>query len=257
MNKRKRNVTSRKYIGVYKRKDSKWDVIINHKGKKHKYGPFNTEDFAARQYDRWSRYHCKNNLKKKLNFPIEQGDEELISNKNNISSCPTKKRKISNNPLSQNYSYKECKIYDRKNISLTIRNRVCRNQKWNCNLCNERLSATIIIDHIIPLFLNGVDNISNYQALCPDCEKYKTKHIDRQSLSKYLKENKKLTPKIGLDIQKKHYDDVLSVNTSIYNHNENKDKYLITIDPDNTIKINNIDNINIKKNSDGSIVITS
>jgi 5-methylcytosine-specific restriction protein A len=46
-----------------------------------------------------------------------------------------------------------------------------------CVLCQKKgkRSASVEVDHIIPLHQGGADDQSNMQALCLDCHKAKTK----------------------------------------------------------------------------------
>ena len=47
-------------------------------------------------------------------------------------------------------------------------------QKWQCKNCNHLLDATYEIDHIIPLYKNGSNDMDNLQALCRNCHGKKT-----------------------------------------------------------------------------------
>ena len=61
-----------------------------------------------------------------------------------------------------------------RNVSNTVKKMVASHQRWNCNLCHNLLDYTYEIDHIIPLFKGGVNNINNLQALCRNCHGKKT-----------------------------------------------------------------------------------
>jgi hypothetical protein len=65
-----------------------------------------------------------------------------------------------------------------RNVSHTIKKYIASNQEWRCNYCKKILDASYEIDHIIPLYKNGNNNISNLQALCRNCHGKKT-IIDR------------------------------------------------------------------------------
>ena len=61
-----------------------------------------------------------------------------------------------------------------RNVSATLKKMVASNQRWTCNLCHNLLDYTYEIDHIIPLFKGGQNNINNLQALCRNCHGKKT-----------------------------------------------------------------------------------
>ena len=65
-----------------------------------------------------------------------------------------------------------------RNVSQTIKKYVASNQGWRCNYCKNLLDASFEIDHIVPLYKNGTNHISNLQALCRNCHGKKT-IIDR------------------------------------------------------------------------------
>jgi hypothetical protein len=138
------NIKSSKYKGVYKCLKTKqyYSKIVINKRCYIRY--FNNEIDAANKYDEMLLNH--NPSSKKTNFP--------------------KKIYFKNNKLKRPV----IKEYE-KNI-------VCSRQKNNCNLCKESLDTDRIIDHIIPRYLEGKDNINNYQALCGKCNKWKTHDFD-------------------------------------------------------------------------------
>lgn len=66
-----------------------------------------------------------------------------------------------------NYKFK-------RNISQTKKKIVASNQKWQCNMCMNMLDYTYEIDHIVPLYKGGNNDLSNLQALCRNCHGKKT-----------------------------------------------------------------------------------
>ena len=53
---------------------------------------------------------------------------------------------------------------------------VAARQKWTCLDCAKILPSSYQVDHIVPLWQGGEDNLENAQALCPDCHAEKTQH---------------------------------------------------------------------------------
>jgi 5-methylcytosine-specific restriction endonuclease McrA len=68
---------------------------------------------------------------------------------------------------------KKCKIYKR-NVSSLTKKMVASNQEWKCGSCNQTLDYTYEIDHHIPLFKGGSNEVSNLIALCRNCHGKKT-----------------------------------------------------------------------------------
>ena len=68
---------------------------------------------------------------------------------------------------------KNCKIHKR-NVSSLTKKMVASNQQWKCGSCKQTLDYTYEIDHHIPLFKGGSNDISNLIALCRNCHGKKT-----------------------------------------------------------------------------------
>ena len=69
---------------------------------------------------------------------------------------------------------KNCKIHKR-NVSSLTKKMVASNQQWKCGgSCNQTLDYTYEIDHHIPLFKGGSNEVSNLIALCRNCHGKKT-----------------------------------------------------------------------------------
>ena len=190
------NINKIKYRGVTKYKNG-WVAKLCHNGKIHKSKVFKKKIDAAKSYDRFAkRYHKKNAI---LNFLSEQ--------KEKIINIDTKKRKSSKKII-------------RKKFSIVTRNKICANQKWCCNICNNTLGSIFVVDHIIPLFLGGTNQEYNLQSLCPECDRYKTAVIDYKILLPLSKE-RVLKVEDVLNSQKNNLWRLKCVNPNTMLHNSN------------------------------------
>ena len=62
----------------------------------------------------------------------------------------------------------------KRNVSETKKKHVASQQQWKCKKCNNMLDATYEIDHVIPLYKGGNNEINNLEALCRNCHGKKT-----------------------------------------------------------------------------------
>jgi len=62
----------------------------------------------------------------------------------------------------------------KRKLSETTKKVVSANQQWSCKNCNKILDASYEVDHIIPLYKGGTNDITNLQALCRNCHGKKT-----------------------------------------------------------------------------------
>lgn len=69
---------------------------------------------------------------------------------------------------------KEKKKNKRTKLTQHVKKYVAANQKWSCNHCQHLLDASYEIDHIVPIYQGGSNDISNLQALCRNCHGKKT-----------------------------------------------------------------------------------
>jgi hypothetical protein len=68
-----------------------------------------------------------------------------------------------------------CKpICIKRNVSSLTKKIIASNQSWKCGTCAEIMDYTYEIDHHIPLFKGGSNDISNLIALCRNCHGKKT-----------------------------------------------------------------------------------
>lgn len=64
-------------------------------------------------------------------------------------------------------------VHERK-VSSTMKKTVASNQQWKCGLCHKLLDETYEVDHIIPLYKGGTNDLNNLMALDPHCHRKKT-----------------------------------------------------------------------------------
>ena len=62
----------------------------------------------------------------------------------------------------------------RRRISEMVLKRVGARGGWRCGACEELLTSTFEIDHVVPLHLGGADEELNLQPLCVACHAQKT-----------------------------------------------------------------------------------
>lgn len=69
---------------------------------------------------------------------------------------------------------KTFKNKNKRKLSESKKKIVAASQKWKCNSCLNILNASYEIDHIIPLYHGGSNDLNNLQALCRNCHGQKT-----------------------------------------------------------------------------------
>ena len=62
----------------------------------------------------------------------------------------------------------------KRNVSETKKKLVSSNQGWKCGKCKNALTAFYEVDHIIPLYRGGTNEINNLVSLCRECHAAKT-----------------------------------------------------------------------------------
>lgn len=70
-------------------------------------------------------------------------------------------------PIEKNQIYK-------RSVSETKKKYVSAQQGWKCGHCHQQLSSTYEVDHKIPLYKGGSNDISNLITLCANCHRNKT-----------------------------------------------------------------------------------
>ena len=74
----------------------------------------------------------------------------------------------------QKTKHKSMNNANKRKVKELTKKTVASNQKWKCNICNNILDASYEIDHIIPLYKGGSNDMYNLQALCRNCHGKKT-----------------------------------------------------------------------------------
>jgi 5-methylcytosine-specific restriction endonuclease McrA len=111
---------------------------------------------------------------------------------------------------------KKFKKTKRQQFPQVIRNSVCSSQHWTCGCCKELLGECIIIDHKVPLCFGGSNDISNLQALCPTCDKFKTGYLDYKVL-KNIANNGLITSNQVSELQQEYFNKIMGGNSNIRN----------------------------------------
>jgi hypothetical protein len=62
----------------------------------------------------------------------------------------------------------------KRRVSSNHKKYVASNQKWKCRACGKLLDHSYEVDHIIPLYKGGTNDLHNLQALCRNCHGKKT-----------------------------------------------------------------------------------
>lgn len=62
----------------------------------------------------------------------------------------------------------------KRQVSGRTKKDVAAKAGWKCETCARTVNANFEIDHKVPLFLGGTNEVDNLQLLCPDCHRTKT-----------------------------------------------------------------------------------
>ena len=62
----------------------------------------------------------------------------------------------------------------KRNVSESKKKYIASSQKWKCTHCQQLLDNTYEVDHIIPLYKGGTNDLTNLEALCRNCHGKKT-----------------------------------------------------------------------------------
>lgn len=112
-----------------------------------------------------SSYFDIKNTNKNKNFGYgnkynNQGNQNINNQYNNQYNNKT-------NGQVNNYKHK-------RNVSESKKKYIASQQRWQCGHCNNLLDNTYEVDHIIPLYKGGTNELHNLTALCRNCHGVKT-----------------------------------------------------------------------------------
>jgi len=62
----------------------------------------------------------------------------------------------------------------KRNVTPLTKKIIASNQQWKCAICNNVMDYTYEIDHHVPLFKGGTNDMNNLMALCRNCHGKKT-----------------------------------------------------------------------------------
>ena len=74
-----------------------------------------------------------------------------------------------------------------KGVNWHLRKRVLERDQFFCQKCylEDKTGKLLQINHILPVYLNGRDEIKNLITLCQDCHHYAS---DKKEFEEYMKE---------------------------------------------------------------------
>jgi 5-methylcytosine-specific restriction endonuclease McrA len=61
-----------------------------------------------------------------------------------------------------------------RRVSEAVKKRVASSQSWKCAECEVMLPSCYEVDHVIPLWKHGSNDVTNLRALCRNCHGCKT-----------------------------------------------------------------------------------
>ncbi len=108
-------------------------------------------------------YRYKNQIAKKYIKNIEKDVYKTVGIPATILFDSIKDSKLSKKTKSKN-NYKH-----KRSVSELSKKIVASRQKWRCKKCKELLDFTYEIDHIVPLYKGGGNELNNLRALCRNC----------------------------------------------------------------------------------------
>jgi hypothetical protein len=74
----------------------------------------------------------------------------------------------------RNHNGNNNKNHNKRNVSESKKKYIAANQNWKCGDCKQTLNATYEVDHIVPLYKGGSNEMDNLMAMCRNCHGNKT-----------------------------------------------------------------------------------
>ena len=109
-------------------------------------------------------------------FIISNKKKDNVNNidniKNNVNNIDNIKNNVNN--IDNNNIESKVNNTNKRKVSNLQKKMIASNQKWKCKHCNNILNFDYEVDHIIPLFKNGSNDMNNLQALCRNCHGVKS-----------------------------------------------------------------------------------
>lgn len=72
------------------------------------------------------------------------------------------------------------RVFTKRAVSESKKKFVSARQGWKCHHCKQQLSAFYEVDHVVPLYKGGSNDVNNLVSLCRECHAKKTA-MDRYS----------------------------------------------------------------------------
>lgn len=110
-----------------------------------------------------------------LNYDKKALDQQQLSDQKKIASQISDLPEINDQPpMSNSQSSHVLESKTKRNVNNCKKKKVAALQQWKCGICQQLLDETYEVDHIIPLYQGGSNEIDNLMALDPICHKKKT-----------------------------------------------------------------------------------
>lgn len=124
-------------------------------------------------------------------FHVLFQNRELMMIFNDMIASSLESHKDISPPQEQSYLFKKSGTLIRKNIPKWVKRAVFFRDRGRCVLCDKDLSGTMSIenvknyDHIVPLAKYGLNDVSNIQLLCKECNQVEKRAGQAETSNKY------------------------------------------------------------------------
>jgi len=115
-------------------------------------------------------------------MPVDGNTKDMLTPLFDFTSARDKVNQLGQQNVSYNVqnvpNYSNINVIKRptvkRSVSETKKKYVASQQGWKCNMCNQQLTHTFQVDHVIDLQFGGTNDVSNLAALCNNCHANKT-----------------------------------------------------------------------------------